>query len=89
MCKNFINPSHIPVFLPIETYFIGDYMGRIKTKLVKRITLNLVKAHADKLNKDFDKNKEVVESYTNCKSRKLRNIIAGYATRLVKNTKEI
>ncbi len=64
-------------------------MGRIKTKLIKRITMDLVKDHGEKLHKDFDKNKEVVEKYTSCTSKKLRNIIAGYATRLTKNRQEI
>lgn len=59
-------------------------MGRIKTKLIKRITLNLVKNHRDMLKPDFEENKKAVEGLADIPSKKLRNIIAGYATRLMK-----
>lgn len=62
-------------------------MGRIKTKLTKRVTLKLVKAHRDEFKKDFKSNKELVTKFADIPSKKLRNIIAGYVTRLV-NTKE-
>ena len=62
-------------------------MGRIKTTLTKRITNKLVKEHRDEFKKDFESNKEIVEKFADIPSKKLRNIIAGYVTRLVK-TKE-
>ena len=40
--------------------------------------------HGSKIDTDFDKNKEVVSSAADIPSKKLRNIIAGYATRLKK-----
>lgn len=64
-------------------------MGRIKTQFIKRTSVELMKKHEDKFGKDFDDNKQVVGSYTNVESKKVRNIIAGYITRLVKNKKEI
>ena len=63
-------------------------MGRIKTVLVKRITKQLVEEHADEFGEDFSKNKEVLAKYADIKSPKLRNVIAGYASRLVKQAKE-
>ena len=63
-------------------------MGRIKTVLVKRITKQLVEEHADEFSEDFSKNKEVLAKYAIIKSSKLRNVIAGYASRLVKQAKE-
>ena len=60
-------------------------MGRIKTKAVKRITEELVENHFDEFTEDFDKNKAVVEQYTDIPSKKLRNIITGYVTRRVKS----
>ncbi|MBI3032920.1 30S ribosomal protein S17e [Candidatus Woesearchaeota archaeon] len=59
-------------------------MGRIKTKLAKRITNQLIKLHGESFTKDFNDNKLVVQRLTTCTSNKLRNIIAGYASRLVK-----
>ena len=59
-------------------------MGRIKTLLVKRIAKKLVKVHSQEFTSEFEKNKELVEKYTNVASTKMRNVIAGYAARLVK-----
>ena len=59
-------------------------MGRIKTLLSKRIAKNLVKEHGNEFTPEFDKNKALVNRYTNVTSAKLRNIIAGYTARLVK-----
>ena len=60
-------------------------MGRIKTKAVKRITNELVDSYFDEFSEDFDANKEIVEKYVDIPSKKLRNIITGYVTRLVKS----
>ena len=62
-------------------------MGRIKTTLIKRTTKALIGKHRDKFKPDFQKNKKVVQELLDIKSKKLRNIIAGYATRLVKEKK--
>lgn len=59
-------------------------MGRIKTLLAKRIAEKLVKEHAQEFTQEFDKNKELVEKYTTVSSQKMRNVIAGYIARLVK-----
>lgn len=59
-------------------------MGRIKTLLVKRIAKKLIKEHAQEFSSEFDKNKELVEKYTNVTSPKIRNIIAGYTARLIR-----
>ena len=59
-------------------------MGRIKTMLVKRIAKKLIKLHGEEFTPEFEKNKELVERYTTAPSSKMRNIIAGYTARLVK-----
>ena len=59
-------------------------MGRIKTLLVKRLAKRLIKEHGPEFTSEFDKNKVLVEKYTNATSTKIRNIIAGYTARLVK-----
>lgn len=59
-------------------------MGRIKTLLVKRLAKRLIKEHGPEFTSEFGKNKALVEKYTNVASTKMRNIIAGYTSRLVK-----
>lgn len=63
-------------------------MGRIKTALIKRVTKRLVKEHGDRVTKNFDENKKVVGEFAEFRSKKLRNIVAGYATRLKKKAQE-
>ena len=59
-------------------------MGRIKTVLVKRIAKKLIAEHGREFTPEFGRNKELVEKYTNVASTKIRNTIAGYTARLVK-----
>lgn len=59
-------------------------MGRIKTALIKRRTKELLKKHGAHFSTDFSANKELTSSFVELKSKKLRNIIAGYMTRLKK-----
>ena len=60
-------------------------MGRIKTMAVKRVSEDLVNDYFDEFSENFEDNKEVVERHADIKSKKLRNIITGYVTRLVKS----
>jgi small subunit ribosomal protein S17e len=57
-------------------------MGRIKTDMVKRTTRKLLAAYSDKFAKSFTKNKEALGVLAEVRSKKLRNVIAGYASRL-------
>ena len=59
-------------------------MGRIKTLLVKSIAKRLIKEYGEEFTPEFDKNKELVKKYTNVASTKMRNIIAGYTARMIK-----
>lgn len=59
-------------------------MGRIKTAQIKRITKQLMADHAAEFSADFSKNKEIVSRYTDITSSKIRNVVAGYAARLVR-----
>lgn len=64
------------------------FMGRIKTTLVKRASNKILKENPDKFKKDFDSNKRIVEQYLDIPSKKLRNVIAGYVTRLANKEKK-
>ena len=59
-------------------------MGRVKTQLAKRAALRLMKEHPETFKKDFSENKTLLMGVTEINSKKLRNVIAGYLTRLVK-----
>ena len=59
-------------------------MGRIKTTQIKRTTKKLIAEHGDHLKKDFESNKKLVEEFAEIPSKKLRNVIAGYVTRLMR-----
>ena len=59
-------------------------MGRIKTAFIKRKTKELLAKHGDKFTQDFTKNKVITAKYTSFQCKKLRNIIAGYMTRMKK-----
>ncbi len=63
-------------------------MGRIKTTLVKRMGNKIYQLHKDKFKKDFDTNKQLLPDLAEIPSKKLRNIIAGYITRLA-NQEEV
>lgn len=68
----------------ISLHGVSVIMGRVKTQLVKRATLELFEKYEDKFKNNFDENKKIVEGLAEIHSKKLRNIVAGYATRLVK-----
>ncbi len=59
-------------------------MGRIKTTFIKRRTKELLNLHKEKFTTDFEQNKKIASLYISGGSKKLRNIIAGYLTRLKK-----
>ena len=60
-------------------------MGRIKTTLIKRTAHKLFKEDPTKFKKNFDENKPIVDELVYTESKKFRNILAGYLTRLAKN----
>lgn len=62
-------------------------MGRIKTTQIKRITFELIKKHKDVFTENFEENKKVLSRLLVNDSKKIRNSIAGYITRLMKNKK--
>ena len=56
-------------------------MGRIKSKLIKRTGRSLL-AEPNSFNSQFEDNKQIIKGLT--PSKKMRNQIAGYITRLKK-----
>ena len=65
-----------PVILPS--------MGRIKTQLIKRTTHEILEKDSQDFTSDFGENKKILDSKLKISSKKIRNVIAGYVTRLKK-----
>ncbi|MFC1801722.1 30S ribosomal protein S17e [Nanoarchaeota archaeon] len=64
-------------------------MGRIKTMQIKRKTREILAKHSDDFKEDFNENKVQLDKITEIPSKKLRNAIAGYITRLKKKTETL
>ena len=60
-------------------------MGKIKTKLIKRTALGLVKQGVD-FNDNFEDNKTVLGK--SLPSKKIRNQVAGFLTRIKRQKQE-
>ena len=82
--KRFINKIAFSAL--IEAY--GDFMGRIKTQLIKRATYDIFQQYRERFKENFDENKKVVDEVASMHGKKLRNVIAGYITRLAKIKRE-
>ena len=59
-------------------------MGRIKTTYVKRKTREILKLYSSAFTSDFTENKLRVAKHARFMSKKMRNVITGYLTRLKK-----
>ena len=63
-------------------------MGRIKITAIKNLADELIEQHGDKFNSDFEKNKNTLNEIKDIKSKKTRNILAGYITRQMQKIKK-
>ena len=57
-------------------------MGKVRTETVKRVSRELLKRYPDHFTGDFEADKESVNELVTTDSKRLRNRIAGYVTRL-------
>ena len=57
-------------------------MGRIKSTLIKRTTKELIKK--EQFFPDFEKNKKILGR--TMPSKRIRNMVAGYITRIIKSS---
>jgi small subunit ribosomal protein S17e len=60
-------------------------VGKVRTEMVKRTTLELIDKYSKSFNTDFDHNKKFLAELNIGVSKKMRNKVAGYATRVVKS----
>lgn len=59
-------------------------MGRIKQTYLKRVAKSLMEAHPGEFSADFNHNKVKVAELTTVQSKSIRNKIAGYLSRVMK-----
>jgi len=58
-------------------------MGKVRIRVVKRTARELLEKYPDLFTRDFQHNKLVVSKLVETRSKKIRNLIAGYVTHLV------
>ncbi len=64
-------------------------MGRITPTRIQRLGKELIEKYPSKFGKEFDKNKKAVDQLAEIQTKKLRNVLAGFITRKVKNKQEL
>jgi small subunit ribosomal protein S17e len=58
-------------------------MGRIRTQFVKRLGKELVQKNKESFKDNFEENKIIVGQLLTEPSKKVKNVVAGYVTKLV------
>ncbi len=64
-------------------------MGRIKTKMIKRITKQLGREHGARFTGSFQDNKAALMAVADVRSKKLRNVLAGSLAHQAKLKKDV
>ncbi|MFX0093205.1 MAG: 30S ribosomal protein S17e [Candidatus Hodarchaeota archaeon] len=59
-------------------------MGKVRPSNIKSLSRIIVKEYEEYLSEDFDENKVIIEKIVELRSKRLRNYVAGYVTRLMK-----
>ncbi|MCD6444426.1 30S ribosomal protein S17e [Candidatus Bathyarchaeota archaeon] len=59
-------------------------MGKVRPASIKRVARLLLERYGDKFTVDYESNKKLVEELVEVPSKKIRNLLAGYVTSLVK-----
>jgi len=64
--------------------YIGDNLGRIRTKWVKGMAKQLIEQNPDKFSNNFEDNKRILTDLEIISDKPVRNKVAGYITTIVK-----
>ena len=59
-------------------------MGRVKSIAIKTLGDDIIREHPKKLKTDFEGNKKALAGITEIKSKRTRNVLAGYITKKMK-----
>lgn len=57
-------------------------MGKVRIAAVKKVARELVERYPDKFTTDYESNKKVMADLIDAKTKRLRNRVVGYVTRL-------
>lgn len=60
-------------------------MGKVRTEMIKRISIELIDRYPYSFGTDFEPNKQFLKQVGLDVSKKLRNKVAGYVTTIVKS----
>ncbi len=63
-------------------------MGRVKSVAVKTLGEDIISEHADKLSPDFDANKKALATIKKIKSKRTRNVLAGYISKKMRKLRK-
>jgi small subunit ribosomal protein S17e len=63
-------------------------MGKVRTEMVKRISLELVEKYPRIFSQEFGQNKQFLKEIELDVSKKMRNKIAGYISRIMRIKQE-
>ena len=69
---------------PPHTLRRFPFVGRVRTKTVKKASRVIIEKYYNRLTLDFDTNKRIAEEVAIIQSKRLRNKIAGFTTHLMK-----
>lgn len=59
-------------------------MGKVRIELVKRASKELIEKYPDRFTANFEENKQFLKEIGFTLSKRLRNRVAGYITRMMK-----
>jgi small subunit ribosomal protein S17e len=60
-------------------------VGKVRTEMVKRLSIELIEKYPKSFNTEFDQNKKFLTELNVGVSKKMKNKVAGYVTRVVKS----
>jgi small subunit ribosomal protein S17e len=61
------------------------YLGKVRTEMIKRISLELLEKYPYSFQLEYEANKQFLKEIGLDVSKKLRNKIAGYVTTIIKS----
>jgi len=64
-------------------------LGKVRSERVKKAARELIEKYPGKFTDDFGNNKKIIDGFTEISSKRLRNRLAGYVTRLVSINKTL
>ena len=64
-------------------------MGKVKQTNIKTFGDSVMKEHPEKVSEDFEENKKLLNDIALIKSKRLRNVVAGYISKKKKRQTDL